>query len=111
MKIFIFLLSILNFIIGRHLNQNRINRLVLNCHRDCFFHPVLLVCKAKRQQLCPLLNQVKCQLQAATCKWRNGACLVKQNTCANHCVQAPPLIVVAVLPGQAAAVNNNPNCM
>jgi len=111
MKIFILLVALLNFILGRHLGRKRGPWLILDCHRDCFWHPLNVRCVARRQQLCPqLLTLVSCLTQAATCKWRNRGCIVKQNTCDRHCIQAPLLIAPVLLAGQPP-VNHNLNCV
>jgi len=70
---------------GRHLSYKRGPQILLNCGADCWWSNHQARCIARGQQLCQVYNLVDCGLHRAVCKWRHGACVVKQNACDHRC--------------------------
>jgi len=86
MKIFILLIAIINFIIGRRLTHKKGPQLILNCHNDCWLSLTQARCIARGAAVChAYLNIIDCGLHRAVCKWRHGGCEVKQNACGHRC--------------------------
>ena len=89
MKIFILLLAINNFIMGRHVSRKRgPQQIFLHCDRDCFWSFHTNQCVARGRTLCSNYNMLDCQVHRAVCKFRMGACVIKASKCANTCHQA-----------------------